>query len=139
MANALAQGLRGAAGAGIGAGTGCDAAAAGRTGIGALAAIFCARASSSPWSTFNTSATITGQSDLRIELAGHTDDRGSENYNKVLSTQRAEAVRQYLISKGVSSERLVAVGYGETKPVLPNDTDEGREANRRVELKALLK
>ena len=67
---------------------------------------------------------------LRIE--GHTDDRGSEDYNQKLSQQRAESVRDYLIDEGIAAERLIAVGYGEAKPIAPNETKEGRGRNRRV-------
>lgn len=76
-------------------------------------------------------------SSANIEVAGHTDNRGSDDYNMKLSEQRAEAVRNYLISKGIAAERLIAKGYGETKPVADNDTDEGRFKNRRVELQRL--
>jgi outer membrane protein OmpA-like peptidoglycan-associated protein len=69
------------------------------------------------------------------EVAGYTDSKGDPAYNLELSKQRAESVRQYLIKKGVDSARLTANGYGEANPVASNDTDEGREANRRVEIK----
>ncbi len=69
-----------------------------------------------------------------IEVAGHTDSRGSDEYNMTLSQQRAEAVRNYLISKGIAADRLTAKGYGESQPVADNATDEGRFKNRRVEL-----
>jgi OOP family OmpA-OmpF porin len=71
---------------------------------------------------------------VNIEVAGHTDSRGSDAYNMELSRQRAEAVRNYLISKGIAADRLTAKGYGESQPVADNDTDEGRFKNRRVEL-----
>jgi outer membrane protein OmpA-like peptidoglycan-associated protein len=76
-------------------------------------------------------------SSANIEVAGHTDNKGSDDYNMKLSEQRAEAVRNYLISKGVAAERLSAKGYGETKPVADNNTEEGRFKNRRVELQRL--
>jgi OOP family OmpA-OmpF porin len=70
----------------------------------------------------------------RIEVAGHTDDRGSDTYNQKLSEDRAKSVMKYLVEKaGVDAARLLAVGYGETKPIATNKTDAGREANRRVE------
>lgn len=69
---------------------------------------------------------------LRIE--GHTDSKGSDGYNYRLSRERAEAVRAYLIEKGVHPSRLVAIGLGEGQPVATNDTDEGRALNRRVEV-----
>ncbi len=79
-------------------------------------------------------ATLDKWGNVNIEVAGHTDDRGSDEYNLNLSQQRAEAVRNYLISKGVAADRLTAKGYGESQPVAGNDTDEGRLKNRRVEL-----
>jgi len=79
-------------------------------------------------------ATIITNPDLgRVEVSGHTDSRGSESYNQKLSERRAESVRTYLIEQGVSEQRLLAVGYGETEPIDTNKTVEGREANRRVE------
>lgn len=74
---------------------------------------------------------------LRVEVGGHTDSRGSDAYNQRLSEQRAQAVESYLIAQGVAAERLGAVGYGETQPADSNETDDGRERNRRVELKVL--
>lgn len=79
--------------------------------------------------------TLKGQSDLKSEIAGHTDSLGSESYNLVLSQRRADAVRKYLISKGVAEGRLTAVGYGESEPVDTNETNEGRQTNRRVEFR----
>ncbi len=76
---------------------------------------------------------------LKIELSGHTDDRGSDEYNMKLSQKRAESAMKYLVSKGISQDRIVAVGYGETKPIVPNDSEENRQLNRRVELKVLAK
>jgi outer membrane protein OmpA-like peptidoglycan-associated protein len=69
----------------------------------------------------------------RVRIEGHTDDVGDAVLNKKLSQQRAEAVRGYLLNKGIDAARLEAAGYGEEKPVAPNATAEGREANRRVE------
>lgn len=79
-------------------------------------------------------ATLEKWSNVNVEIAGHTDSRGSDEYNVGLSQRRAEAVRNYLISKGVAAERLSAKGYGESRPVADNATDEGRLMNRRVEL-----
>lgn len=84
-----------------------------------------------------TAASLEHWANASIEVAGHTDDRGSDEYNMKLSEQRAEAVRNYLISKGISADRLTAKGYGETKPVADNATEEGRFKNRRVELQRL--
>lgn len=80
-------------------------------------------------------ATLQGQSGLKTEIAGHTDSLGSEGYNMLLSQRRADAVRKYLVSKGVDEGRLTAVGYGELEPVDSNDTNEGRQNNRRVEFR----
>jgi len=69
-----------------------------------------------------------------ITVKGHTDSTGSDDYNQKLSERRALAVAQYLQSKNVAQQRLAAIGYGETRPVAPNNTAEGRAQNRRVEL-----
>ncbi len=73
--------------------------------------------------------------EVRVEIGGHTDARGSDSYNLELSQRRAEAVRVYLVERGVAAERLTARGYGESNPIASNGTDTGREKNRRVELK----
>jgi outer membrane protein OmpA-like peptidoglycan-associated protein len=70
-----------------------------------------------------------------IDVYGHTDSTGSDMYNQALSERRAQAVANYLISRGVSSSRIRWQGFGETQPVVSNDTDEGRARNRRVEIK----
>lgn len=69
-----------------------------------------------------------------VEVAGHTDSVGSDAYNQALSERRANSVRDYLTSQGITATRLTARGYGEVQPVATNDTDEGRQLNRRVEL-----
>jgi outer membrane protein OmpA-like peptidoglycan-associated protein len=69
-----------------------------------------------------------------IEVAGHTDSTGSEQYNQALSERRAQAVASYLASHGVSQKRLITVGAGELHPIASNDTEAGRALNRRVEL-----
>ncbi len=69
-----------------------------------------------------------------IEVAGHTDSRGSDQYNMDLSQKRAQTIRDYLISKGIAAGRLTAKGYGESQPVADNAVDDGRFQNRRVEL-----
>lgn len=75
---------------------------------------------------------------LQVEISGHTDIVGSRDYNKKLSQRRADAVKNFLTSKGVDARRIKAVGYGEEKPLASNDDDkEGRELNRRVEFKVL--
>ncbi|NUN99659.1 MAG: OmpA family protein [Saprospiraceae bacterium] len=77
------------------------------------------------------------QPKLRVEIGGHTDNVGEERANALLSENRAKAVCQYLAGKGVAPERLIAKGYGESKPVAGNDTEAGRKRNRRVECKVL--
>jgi OmpA-OmpF porin, OOP family len=72
--------------------------------------------------------------DLILEVQGHTDDQGAEDYNLKLSQRRAETVVVYLGLFGIDSRRLLPKGYGESKPVMPNATEEGRAKNRRVEL-----
>jgi outer membrane protein OmpA-like peptidoglycan-associated protein len=69
-----------------------------------------------------------------LEVAGHTDNTGSDQYNQALSERRAQSVAQYLESHGVNAQRVMTVGAGETHPIASNDTAEGRQANRRVEL-----
>ncbi len=75
--------------------------------------------------------------DIVVEIAGHTDSIGSDAYNQRLSEARARSVRQYLIKKGISPDRLVARGYGEKQPIADNSTEEGRALNRRVEIRIL--
>ncbi|MGE0771127.1 MAG: OmpA family protein [Cyclobacteriaceae bacterium] len=74
---------------------------------------------------------------VEIEISGHTDNKGSDTYNESLSQGRSQAVVDYLISQGIESYRLSAHGYGESKPIDTNDTDEGRANNRRVEFTIL--
>jgi outer membrane protein OmpA-like peptidoglycan-associated protein len=74
---------------------------------------------------------------VRVEVQGHTDDRGDVAYNQRLSQLRAEAVVRALATRGVAPERLVAQGYGPTRPVADNDSDAGRAANRRVQFEIL--
>ncbi|MFT4623478.1 MAG: OOP family OmpA-OmpF porin [Myxococcota bacterium] len=71
----------------------------------------------------------------RVEVAGHTDNRGGDAFNQTLSQRRAEAVLEFIVNAGVPAERLLAVGYGEAEPIESNRTDEGRAANRRVEFR----
>ena len=74
---------------------------------------------------------------IEIEMSAHTDSKGSDDYNFTLSDNRAKSVKEYIISKGIAVNRIVSQGYGETKPEVPNDTDENRQLNRRVEFKIL--
>jgi outer membrane protein OmpA-like peptidoglycan-associated protein len=72
--------------------------------------------------------------EVKVEVQGHTDNVGKPENNKQLSQQRAETVRDYLIQRGVSSDRITAVGYGQERPIADNKTTSGRAQNRRVEL-----
>jgi len=72
---------------------------------------------------------------VTLEISGHTSSTGSETHNQVLSTKRANVVHDYLVNKGISKSRLVARAFGESRPIAPNDTPEGRGKNRRTELK----
>ena len=83
--------------------------------------------------------TMTESKTLEIELGGHTDNTGGDEFNLKLSQDRADSVREYLISKGIQPDRITSKGYGETKPVSTNDTPEGQQLNRRVEFKILKK
>jgi OOP family OmpA-OmpF porin len=80
-------------------------------------------------------AALSGQKSLKVELGGHTDSQGKDAANQALSQRRADAVRQFLIDKGIEGDRLTAVGYGETQPIADNNTAPGRAENRRVEFK----
>jgi OmpA-OmpF porin, OOP family len=74
---------------------------------------------------------------VRLGIYGHTDNKGGAAYNKQLSDRRAKSVQQYIINKGVSASRMEAAGFGMERPVEPNETEEGRAKNRRVEFKIL--
>ncbi|MDD5570515.1 MAG: OmpA family protein [Bacteroidales bacterium] len=76
---------------------------------------------------------------LKIEISGHTDSKGNAKYNQKLSENRARAVVDYLLNKGISETRLTWVGYGFTQPVAPNTTEKGRQLNRRTEFKIISK
>ena len=73
--------------------------------------------------------------ETNIQIAGHTDSTGSEDYNRRLSEQRAESVKTALIGMGVNPSRLTTLGYGESRPVARNNTEGGRQQNRRVEVR----
>ena len=75
--------------------------------------------------------------DLLVEISGHTDSIGTKQYNQKLSERRAQAVKQYLISQGCNPRQLVVKGYGFSRPVSSNQTEEGRQKNRRVEFKVI--
>lgn len=82
---------------------------------------------------------LKNNSSLKIELSGHTDNVGDRKLNQVLSENRAKSVSEYLISNGIAKERLTYKGYGDTKPVVVNDSDEHRQMNRRTEFKVVAK
>lgn len=82
----------------------------------------------------NLANTLNQFADTRIQIAGHTDNVGSDASNLQLSQQRANSVRGYLMGAGVAAQRMQAVGYGESRPVADNSTDYGRTQNRRVEI-----
>lgn len=73
--------------------------------------------------------------EINIEISAHTDNVGSDAYNLRLSKRRAQSVVQYLLDAGINQNRMISKGYGESKPLVPNDTDEHKAMNRRVELK----
>lgn len=83
----------------------------------------------------NRVATIIRQQGKKVEISGHTDNVGDDESNRILSENRANAVRDYLVSMGVNNDLLISRGYGETRPVATNNTPIGRQKNRRVELK----
>lgn len=74
---------------------------------------------------------------MKIEIAGHTDSDGDADANQLLSKQRADAVKNHLISKGVSAERIKTIGYGESRPIADNAGPQGKAMNRRTEIRIL--
>ena len=82
----------------------------------------------------NVASTLVQYNQTMIEVAGHTDSVGSDQYNQRLSEQRAQAVANYLSGKGVLQQRMLVVGAGESRPIASNDTETGRAQNRRVEI-----
>jgi outer membrane protein OmpA-like peptidoglycan-associated protein len=79
-------------------------------------------------------ALLVKKKEWKLQISGHTDNVGDAQKNLVLSKQRAEAVKAYLVSKGVEASRLNTLFFGETQPIATNDTPEGRQKNRRVEM-----
>ena len=73
-----------------------------------------------------------------IEVQGHTDNVGTDHFNMVLSQARADAVRQWLVTRGVAGKKLIAKGYGSHVPQASSDTEEGRRENRRVQFKIIV-
>ncbi len=82
----------------------------------------------------NLATTLNQFPETRVQIAGHTDNVGSDAANLQLSQQRANSVRSYMASNGVDPQRMQAVGYGESRPIADNSTDYGRAQNRRVEI-----
>ncbi len=80
---------------------------------------------------------LTENPKIRMEISGHTDNSGAASYNKQLSEKRAQAVYNFLVSKGISAARLVPKGYGAEKPIADNNSEEGRQQNRRIEFKII--
>lgn len=80
-------------------------------------------------------AAIIKSKNLKVEISGHTDNVGNDDKNMLLSQQRAEAVRDFLVQEGCLADKFVVIGYGELRPVASNDTEDGRAKNRRVELR----
>ena len=71
--------------------------------------------------------------DLKVEIDGHTDSTGTAAYNLILSEKRAQAIKDFMVARGIDPKRLTTKGFGFTKPAASNDTKEGRAKNRRVE------
>jgi len=76
---------------------------------------------------------------VKIQINGHTDNQGSLDLNQKLSEERAKAVKKYLLDKQITDVRIITKGFGPNKPVAKNDTEEGRQLNRRVEFQILSK
>ena len=71
---------------------------------------------------------------MKVQISGHTDNVGKKEANQLLSLNRAKSVVNYLIGKGININRLLPIGFGDTKPVASNDTEEGKKLNRRTEI-----
>jgi outer membrane protein OmpA-like peptidoglycan-associated protein len=78
---------------------------------------------------------LEGNQTIKVEISAHTDDVGNDDSNMKLSEKRAKTVVDYLVSKNIKADRMIAKGYGETQPLVPNDTDENKAKNRRVQFK----
>ena len=76
--------------------------------------------------------------DYKLSISGHTDNTGTQEHNLQLSTERAKACYDYLVYRGVKTERVRSTGYGETRPMVSNNSPNGREQNRRVEFELTL-
>jgi OmpA-OmpF porin, OOP family len=84
---------------------------------------------------YDAAKTLLNNPEVKVEIQGYTDSIGSDAYNMKLGQRRADAVKDYLLSKGLSADRLSTVSFGKTKPVADNKTDEGRAMNRRIEFR----
>ena len=84
-------------------------------------------------------AVLRKKSTWNLQISGHTDNVGDDQKNLILSKKRAEAVKNYMITQGIDATRLYALYFGETMPIATNDTSEGRQKNRRVEMKIIFK
>jgi outer membrane protein OmpA-like peptidoglycan-associated protein len=80
---------------------------------------------------------LKSQKNIKISIEGHTDNVGSEAFNKILSEKRVAIVKQFLVARGIKAERVKIIGFGEAHPIETNETDEGRSKNRRVEINIL--
>jgi outer membrane protein OmpA-like peptidoglycan-associated protein len=80
------------------------------------------------------SGIVLGHPGLRLDIEGHTDSVGSDTFNQQLSEQRANAVLQYLVAQGLPESSMTATGFGKSDPIASNDTPQGRQQNRRVEI-----
>lgn len=88
---------------------------------------------SKSYTTLNRVAVLLIEKNFSLKLAGHTDSKGSDAFNLRLSKDRAEAIKAYLVSQGANASRVEAIGYGESQPIATNNTEKGRQQNRRVE------
>ena len=77
------------------------------------------------------------QPEIKLEIQGHTDDVGNDEYNKILSEKRANIVKHQLVEYGIDESRLSIIGYGERFPIANNRTEEGKAKNRRIEFKII--
>jgi len=74
---------------------------------------------------------------IEVEISGHTDSRGSNSSNQRLSESRASSVKEWLVAKGIDGNRITTIGFGEDKPIVPNDSPENMLKNRRIEFKRI--
>ena len=85
----------------------------------------------------NLKSLLVNENEIKIEIAGHTDNNGSELENQLLSENRAKSVKSYLVKNGIDKLRINCVGYGEKQPIADNNSKQGREKNRRIEIRIL--